>query len=160
MRRQHPRLPRTHRRFTDAAIAAPRAKRGFTYTEVLLSVVLLAVLLVPALEALQTGMLGTPAAGANPEMTAVQSKMEQVLAAPFSRIYAETYVSGGNTTTSVSPTFSDAAGTPDRRVVVIYRYDAATKALSTADTGLAYVSVYREAAGAGGALNTLVGRWW
>jgi hypothetical protein len=44
--------------------------------------------------------------------------------------------------------------------VVIYRYNAATKAVNSADTGLAYVSVYYEAEGPGRAFATLVGRWW
>jgi hypothetical protein len=136
------------------------ATRGFSYVEVLLSVTLVAVLLVPALEALQAAIAGRPAAAAVPGSLSLQSKMEQVLAAPFSKIYAETYVPSGNTPNSVSAMFSDAAGTPDRKVVVIYRYNVSTKALSSADTGLAYVSVYYEAEGPDRALATLVGRWW
>ena len=86
--------------------------------------------------------------------------MEEVLSKPFNDLYAETYLSGGNTTTSVSTKFSDAAGSVDRHVVVLYRFDAATNALSTNDTGLLYVSVYSEADGSANALNTLIGRWW
>ena len=56
--------------------------------------------------------------------------------------------------------YSDAAGAPDRRVVVLYRYDVATKALSSNDTGLLYVNTYYEAEGAANGLSTLVGRWW
>ena len=137
-----------------------RATGGFSYVEILLSLTLLAVLLVPALDALQTAILGRPTAAAMPGSLPLQSKMEEVLAVPFSQIYAETYKAGGNTASSVSAVFSDAAGSPDRRIIVIYRYDASAKALSTADTGLAYVSVYYEAEGASGALATLVGRWW
>jgi Tfp pilus assembly protein PilV len=137
-----------------------RATRGFSYVEVLLSLILLAVLLVPAVESLQTAILGRPTAAAMPGSLALQSKMEEVLAVPFSQIYGETYQAGGNTASSVSTTFSDPAGTPNRRMIVIYRYDGSAKALSNADTGLAYVSVYYEAEGASGALATLVGRWW
>lgn len=136
------------------------AVRGFSYVEVLLSVILLAVLLVPALDALQAAIAGRPTAAAVPGTLALQSKMEQVLAAPFSKIYAETYLPGGNTQNSVSATFSDAAGTPERRVVLIYRYNASTKGISGVDTGLVFVSVYYEAEGTGRALATLVGRWW
>ena len=132
---------------------------GFSYVEILLSVTLLAVLLVPALETLRVAIAGRPTAAAMPGSLSLQSKMEQVLAAPFSRIYAETYA-GGNSPTAVSTVFSDAAGSPQRRVVVVYRYNAGTKALSNADTGLAYVSVYYEAEGSSRALATLVGRWW
>ena len=135
------------------------ATRGFSYAEILLSVVLLGVLLVPALNALQSAIVGSPAA-ATQDPAALQSKMEEVLAAPFSKLYAETYAAGGNTTTSVSATFSDAPAAPQRRVVVIYRYDAVLRTLALTDTGLVIVSVYYEGGGAGDALNTLVGRWW
>lgn len=135
------------------------AERGFSYAEVLLSVVLLAVLLVPALQALQSGIAGgsSPAAAARQAM--LRAKMEEVLAKPFYDLYAQTYAGGGNTVTSVSAALSDAAG-PNRRVVVLYRYDAAAKALSANDTGLVFVSVYYEADGGAQALNTLAGRWW
>ncbi len=81
-------------------------------------------------------------------------------ARPFYDLYAQTYLGGGNTTTSVSASFSDAVGAPDRRNVVLYRYDASAGALSANDTGLVFASVYYEAEGSANALNTLVGRWW
>jgi len=132
--------------------------RGFSYAEILLSVVLLTALLVPALQALQTGVAG----GQTPTLAARQltlrDKMEQVLAKPFADLYAQTYLPGGNTT-SANGSFSDPAGAPDRRNVVLYRYDASTRALSWNDTGLVFVSVYYEAEGSANGLNTLVGRW-
>src|ERR1700690_2127020 len=99
---------------------------GFTYIEVMLSVVLLAVLLVPALQALQTGVNGgaTPAMAAKPPT--LSAKMEEVLSKPFYDLYAQTYVTGGNTT-AVNVAYSDAAGA-NQRVVAIYRYDASAKA--------------------------------
>jgi hypothetical protein len=133
---------------------------GFSYVEILLSIVLVGVLLVPALESLRTAITGTAAIAAGPSASGLQSKMEQVVAAPFSKLYAETYVTGGNTTTSVSSTFSDASGAAQRRLVVIYRYDALLRTLAITDTGLVFVSVYYEAEGSGNALSTLVGRWW
>lgn len=145
-----------------ATILAPRRamQRGFSYAEVMLSVALLAILLVPALQALN----GAIAGGQNPTSAARQTNlrklMEQVLAKPFPDLYAQTYVSGGNTINSVSAAFSDAAGSADRRVVVLYRYDASANALSGNDTGLVFVSVYYEADGSANALNTLAGRWW
>lgn len=134
-------------------------QRGFLYAEVLLSVVLLAVLLVPALQALSSGIAGNPAALAVRQLN-LRNKMEDVLSKPFGTLYAETYLSGGNTTTSVSTNLSDTAGAVNRRVVVLFRYDVNTNALSANDTGLLYLSVYFEADGSGSALNTLVGRWW
>lgn len=134
-------------------------QQGFSYAEVLLSVMLLAILLVPALQALNNAIMGGSNNLAARQLN-LRSKMEEVLSKPFGVLYAETYLTGGNTSTSVSANFSDASGAPDRRVVVLYRYDAVTAALSSNDTGLMYVSVYYEAEGSAGALNTLLGRWW
>jgi len=127
--------------------------------EVVLSVVLLAVLLVPALQALQTGISG----GATPSLAAsaptLRAKMEEVLAIPFGDLYAQTYLAGGNTN-AINATYSDAPAAVNRRVVVLYRYNATAKSLSASDTGLLYVSVYYESEGSANALNTLLGRWW
>ncbi len=136
------------------------AEHGFSYVEVLLSVALIAALLVPALGALQSGIAGGTNAASASRQLSLHSKMEQALAAPFANLYAETYLPGGNTATSVSAAYSDTAGQADRRVVVLYRYDAAAKALSAIDTGLLFVSAYYEAEGSANALNTLKGRWW
>jgi type II secretory pathway component PulJ len=141
-------------------LATRRGQRGFSYVEILLSVVLLAVLLVPALEALQSGISGNQSAALVTRPLALQDKMERVLAKPFAELYAQTYATGGNTTSSVSESLSDPAGTSGRRNVVLYRYDAAARGRSDADTGLVHVSVYYESEGAGNALTTLVGRWW
>jgi type II secretory pathway component PulJ len=136
------------------------AQRGFSYVEILLSVVLLAVLLVPALEALQSAIAGNANAALVSRHLALQDKMERVLSRPFAELYTQSYAPGGNTTTSVSASLSDPAGTPERRNVVLYRYDASAKALSAADTGLVFIAVYYENEPADRALTTLVGRWW
>jgi type II secretory pathway component PulJ len=136
------------------------AQRGFTYVEILLSVILLAVLLVPALEALQSAVAGNQSAALVTRELALRDKMERVLARPFLDLYAQTYAPGGNTTNSVSESLSDPAGTPGRRNVVLYRYDASTAALSATDTGLIYVAVYYESEGPASTVSTLVGRWW
>ena len=114
----------------------------------------------PALQALQSGIAGGPGSSSTARQLRLRDKMEQVLAKPFYDLYAQTYLGGGNTTTSVSASFSDAVGAPDRRNVVLYRYDASAGALSANDTGLVFASVYYEAEGSANALNTLVGRWW
>jgi prepilin-type N-terminal cleavage/methylation domain-containing protein len=137
-----------------------RLERGFSYIEVLVSVVLLGVLLVPALEALQSGISGTQAAALAKRQLALRDKMERVLAKPFVELYAQTYAPGGNTTSSVSALLSDPVGTPDRRAVVLYRANGSGATLSSADTGLLYVAVYYERDGPGSAIATLVGRWW
>lgn len=130
------------------------AQSGFSYTEVLVSVVLLGILLVPAMEALSTAISGSSGNSAERQL-ALRSKMEEVLSQPFNTLYAETYPPGTNTVSSVSATFSDAS-----RAVVLYRFDAASNVLSNDDTGLLFVSVYYAADGSANALNTLAGRWW
>jgi hypothetical protein len=141
------------------SVAGPLRQNGFTYVEVVLSVVLLVALLIPALQALQTGVSG----GATPTLAAsaptLRAKMEEVLAVPFGDLYAQTYLPGGNTT-AINVTYSDAAAAVNRRVVVLYRYDATVRALSANDTGLLYVSVYYQSEGSASGLNTLLGRWW
>jgi Tfp pilus assembly protein PilV len=134
-------------------------QRGFSYAEVLLSVILLAILLVPAMQALNAAITGGSSNVATKQL-ALRSKMEEVLSKPYNTLYAETSLSGGNTITSVSANLSDTTGATDRRVVVLYRFDTVANALSATDTGVLYVSVYYEAEGSTNALNTLVGRWW
>jgi len=151
----------------------PARHAGFTYIEVLLSAALLAVLLVPALQALQSGVRGGDLAETAARAAALVAKLEEVASRPFPDLYAETYTKGGNSSTSIKASLSDAVGAPPpkgtpkgtpvantRRVVVLYRYDASSKAHSSGDTGLLYLRVYYESEGTAGALDTLVGRWW
>jgi Tfp pilus assembly protein PilE len=133
--------------------------QGFSYVEVLLSVVLLAILLVPALQALNTGIAGSQSNSADRQL-ALRGKTEETLSLPFGKLYAQTYLSGGNTASSVSNSLSDAAGAADRRLVVLYRFDATTNALSANDTGLLLLNVYFEDEGSANGLSTLTGRWW
>jgi len=135
-------------------------QRGFSYVEVLLAMILLVVLLVPAMEALQAGVANNQGGAVLARELKLREKMETVLAKPFATLYAESYAPGGNTSTSISVSLSDPVGAPDRRNVVLYRYDAASDALSGADTGVLYVKVYYEIDGSANALSTLVGRWW
>jgi Tfp pilus assembly protein PilE len=132
---------------------------GFSYVEVLLSVVLIAVLLVPAMQSLNAAISGS-SSNIMAKQLNLRNKMEEALSKPYSTLYADTSVVGGNTTTSISNSLSDVNGTADRRMVTIYRYNNETNTLSVADTGLLYVSVYYEADGSVYALNSLVGRWW
>jgi len=138
-----------------------RDERGFSYVEILLSVVLLTALLVPALQALQSSVAGGQSPSLAARQLTLRDKMEQVLAKPFADLYAQTYLAGGNTTSANGP-FSDPVGAAGRRNVVLYRYDASAGALNPNpnDTGLVFVSVYYEAEGSANGLNTLVGRWW
>ncbi len=111
------------------------------------------------MRALNTAIIGNSSNLAVQHLN-LRNKIEEVLSKPYSQLYAETSLSGGNTTTSVSTNLSDASGAVDRRVVVLYRFNTTTNALSATDTGVLYVSIYYEAEGSSNALNTLVGRWW
>ncbi len=122
----------------------------------MVALVLIVIALVPALNALQTDTRGTPALVFIAARDALlRAKMEEVLAKPFDAVNAETFLSGGNTTTSVSTALSDAAG-PDRRIVILYRTDGT--AVSASDTGLVRVRVAFEAGGT--ALETLKSKWF
>ncbi len=92
---------------------------GFSYVEVLVATAILALSLVPALDALQAGLLGS---GVGESLTRshvrLRSKMEAVLAKPFEALEsAEVAAAGGPSS------YSDAIGTPGRRLVHLSRYD-------------------------------------
>lgn len=133
---------------------------GFAYVEVLVAVVLLAVLLAPALNALTNGVRGTSIEPASRHLV-LRNKMEAVLSKPFSELYAGTGGNCNSAATAIS-SFSDAAGSADRRIVVVYRFKYTSNDCTTSDTGLLMVKVYYEADGgaAASALHTLTGQWW
>lgn len=134
----------------------PARASGLAYLEVMVALVLIVIALVPALNALQTDTRGAPALVSIAARDALlRAKMEEVLAKPFDAVNAETFLSGGNTTTSISTALSDAAG-PDRRIVILYRTDGT--AVSASDTGLLRVRVAFEAGGT--ALETLKSKWF
>ena len=129
---------------------------GLAYIEVIVALVVVVIALVPALNAMQLGLRGSQWLGAIAVRdTSLRGKMEEVMARPFDTLNAETFLSGGNTTTSVSTALSDAAGA-ERRIVILYRTDGS--AVSASDTGLVRVRVAYEAGGT--ALETLRSKWW
>ena len=133
-----------------------RAQWGFSYIEVVVATGLVIVTLVPALDALRSGILGSAVHATEAGSQArLRAKMEEVLARPFTSLYALTYATGGNSPTSIEATLSDPAG-PERRIVTLYRADGAIA--TAADTGLLRIRVAFEAGGT--PLETLTGRWW
>lgn len=133
-----------------------RGTSGFAYVEVLVALALVVAALVPALQALQSGVRGSSSlADIASRDAALRAKMEEVLAKPFDTLNAQTYLSGGNTSSSVSAALSDPAVAP-RRIVILYRTDGSI--VSSADTGLLRVRVAWEAGGT--ALETLKAKWW
>jgi len=95
---------------------------GLAYVEVLVAAAIIALALVPIIEALQTGMLGTEIyKSATAQHYAVLSRMEELLAEPHSSLVSAAAVAGDPSTPS---SYSDPAATPDRRLVFLGLYDA------------------------------------
>lgn len=92
---------------------------GFSYLEVLLSLVLLGTLLVPALEALRDAMAG-PRVQAElvEEQLRLASGLEKVLALPYSNLLAR----AGDA--QVPSALSEPATVPGRLLVYVSRYDS------------------------------------
>lgn len=98
-----------------------RYQRGLTLVEVLVAIVLLSVVLVPAIRALQTGILGS---GVHADVTAshlrLTSRVEELLAEPFGDLSDAAIAAGAPTNPS---SYSEPAGPPDRLLVYLALYD-------------------------------------
>ena len=95
---------------------------GLTYVEVLIAAVLIAVALVPATQALRTGMLSADVHSSVVEQHyAVRARIEEVLAEPHPTLTSAASVAGDYKTPT---SYSDAAGTPDRVIVYVALFDA------------------------------------
>lgn len=127
--------------------ARPRpaaGQQGMSLWEVLIATLLLGVVLVPALESLRSGTNTTRALA--PELQrqySLTSRMEEVLAEPVSSLSAAAAAAGSRTTPT---SYSDAAGTPERRLVFLAPYDGDNADLDNnpftgADAGLVWVRV-------------------
>jgi hypothetical protein len=96
---------------------------GFSYMEVLIATLLIMTMLVPALEAMQSGVQGS---AIHSELARNQyrmiSKMEQTLALSFSELLQQADLVADPVVLIPAP-FSDAAGTEFRRLVYLARYD-------------------------------------
>lgn len=88
----------------------------------MIAVVLLAVALVPAIDALHTGMLGVEIQKTvATSHYAALARMEEMLAEPYATLTSAAAAAGNESSPS---SYSDAAGTPGRRLVFIALYDA------------------------------------
>lgn len=95
---------------------------GLTYVEVLIAATLVSIALVPALEALLTGMSAARIfQSSSDEHYALLARMEEVLAEPHSALAASA-AAAGNPDTPCS--YSDVTGSPNRRLVYLALYDA------------------------------------
>ena len=119
-----------------------------------MAVAILAVALAPTLNALRDVV---SAAGAQDtyaiNQQRLKARLEEVLANSFIALDAAA-VAAGNSPGAISTTYSDAAGTADRVLVTLYRYDGA--AATSSDSGLLWVKAAIE--GSSLALNTLAAR--
>ncbi len=94
---------------------------GFSYVEVLIATVLIAITLVPALEALQGSMMGSEVhENISIQQYQLQSKLEEILAKSFDELESAAIVAGSHT---VATSLSDAMGVANRRVVFLSKYD-------------------------------------
>lgn len=98
-----------------------RNEYGLTLVEVLVTIVLLAIVLVPAMRALQTGVVG---ANVHRDISSshyrLTSRIEELLAEPFVDL-SDAAIAAGAPTTATS--YSEAAGPPGRLLVYLSLYD-------------------------------------
>jgi hypothetical protein len=91
--------------------------------ELLVATLLIAIMLVPALEAMQSGIQGS---AIHTQLAQNQyrmiSKMEQTLALPFNELLEQADLVA-DSKILIPPPYSDAAGTESRRLVFLARYD-------------------------------------
>ena len=130
---------------------------GFSYIEILIATFLIAVTLVPAINSLQTGLQSTGIHRTHVENhLSLVSKMEAVLAQTMTALDTEAQLIGNPNTPS--STYSDAVGTPNRRLVYLSRYDGDNldgdnDPFTGKDAGLVWVRV--EIEGTSDSLQTL-----
>jgi len=100
---------------------ARRFESGLTLVEVLVAIVLLALILIPAINALQTGVVGADVhadiASGHFRLT---SRLEELLAEPFADLSDAAIAAGSPTTPS---SYSEPAGPADRLLVYLSLYD-------------------------------------
>lgn len=98
-----------------------QTEAGLTLVEVLVSVVLLAILLVPAMRALQTSVVGAEIHGDIAASNArIATRIEELLSEPFSDL-SDAAIAAGAPTAPTS--FSEPPGTPGRLLVYLSAWD-------------------------------------
>lgn len=146
------------RRATAVRVRAPRARyrsqAGLSYLEVLIATILIAVSLVPAVEALRGGIFGASVHQvASTDHYTLKAKMEEVLAEPYALLDTAAVAAGSEKTPA---SYSDPVGASPRRLVYLSRYDASVPGFTVTDTGLLWVRVGFESRA--GELETLTAR--
>lgn len=121
---------------------------GFSYLEILVVILLMTILLVPATNAIRTGMTGVSFGEASAvEYLILQSKMEQTLKEPFVSLDAAAAAAGSpSIPTSYSDTVTTSDGRQYDRSVYLWPYDGDNAdhdndPFTGTDAGLLYVKV-------------------
>jgi hypothetical protein len=118
---------------------------GFSYVEVLVAAVLIAITLVPALNALLGGIQGSDIhAEQAVDHYRMTGRLEDVLAKPFDELQQAADAAGGPGV--IVDAYSDSAGTERRRLIFLSRYDgdnadADNDPFTGVDDGLIWVQV-------------------
>jgi len=98
-------------------------QQGLSYLEVMIATLLIAVSLVPAMDALHSGLRGSQQANsAMLRVTALQQRMETLLAADFQQLGALADTAADPAQAQPEP-WSDPAGSQPRILVYLSRYD-------------------------------------
>ena len=119
-------------------------QHGGSYIEVLVAAALVTVTLVPAMQALRTSSVGAAVHGESVALHyRVLGRMEEMLAEPFASLETEAQATGDPSTPT---SYSDAGGTPNRRLVFLSPYDgdnadADDDPFTGTDDGLIWVRV-------------------
>lgn len=122
---------------------------GLSYTEVLVATLLIVIMLVPAIEAMQSGIRsGEVHAELARNQYRMISKMEQTLAQSFSELLVQADLVA-NPTVLIPAPYSDTPGTAFRRLVFLSRYDGDdadgdSDPFTGTDTGLLWLRVSME----------------
>ncbi len=120
---------------------------GLTLVEVLITMALLTVLLVPAMRALHTSVTGS---SVHSDLATNQfrlvSRMEELLAEPFGALEAAAVAAGSPT---VATSYSETAGPPGRLIVYLSHFDgdnadADDDPFTGTDPGLLWIRVQAE----------------
>jgi len=120
---------------------------GLTLVEVLITMVLLTILLVPAMRALQTSMTGAEVhAELATDQFRLTSRVEELLAEPFGDLADAASAAGGP---GIASSYSDTAGPPGRLIVYLSLYDgdnadADDDPFTGTDAGLLWIRVAAE----------------
>ncbi len=128
--------------------SSPVLQSGYSYVEVLIATVLVVVGIIPALDALQSGIQATDIHETSTiDQYAVQSKMEELLTLSYSSLKAAADAAGDYTIpTSFTDTYTTTDGRDIWREVFISAYDGDNADLDNdpftgTDAGLLWVQV-------------------